>query len=300
MKTNYIYIFLLQTHNVARSKKMNYKLHVSASTATDRSISSLIYRNAQKGSYTPTPDDQHAGGRHRAGRRSTSLRHWSADKGTKETLRRRPRVGPLPLTGGQQHPRTPQRQAISEGPHWTRLRVQVWVTRTGSHTRTRRARPAAPPQVRPPRGRGAGAAELRAALGGAMCSASELRGGGALGDNWDALAERAAAGAERGPRASPRRRPPEPREQVRGAGGAAGRGRAGPAGARESAVAAAPGLPRTWLPHSPSAPQGTGARDRCGGRRCAGGQRPVFQRASNRDSPRRVLRRNARDASVSF
>ncbi|XP_053514179.1 uncharacterized protein FAM241A [Artibeus jamaicensis] len=46
-----------------------------------------------------------------------------------------------------------------------------------------------------------------------MCSARELRGGGARGDNWDPLAERAAAGAERDPRASPRRRPPEQREQ---------------------------------------------------------------------------------------
>ncbi|XP_045687329.1 uncharacterized protein FAM241A-like [Phyllostomus hastatus] len=46
-----------------------------------------------------------------------------------------------------------------------------------------------------------------------MCSAWEPRGGGALHDHWDAPAERAAAGAERSPGASPRRRPPEQREQ---------------------------------------------------------------------------------------
>ncbi|XP_036892204.1 uncharacterized protein FAM241A [Sturnira hondurensis] len=46
-----------------------------------------------------------------------------------------------------------------------------------------------------------------------MCSARELKGGGARGENWDPLAERAPAGAERGPGASPRRRPPEQRQQ---------------------------------------------------------------------------------------
>nr|KAF6479918.1 family with sequence similarity 241 member A [Molossus molossus] len=47
-----------------------------------------------------------------------------------------------------------------------------------------------------------------------MCSARELRrGGGAREEDGEALTERAAAGTERGPSASPRRRPQEAREQ---------------------------------------------------------------------------------------